>query len=427
MTPDAHSVAAALTAPWCAWHPEAPDEATLIDILDRFGPLPQADLFEPWHPTDPWSARVLRPPLEQAAALLRHGSLIPSDPPGLLEWLDRGRILEETSEHGSFTFLARADAEDGGFLTPALQDGPPADLQTPLREHTAPAATARYVVHPTTGRPGLHLDVPVPDQDPVAERDVVTTAIAAVLGTHAPPVDPTLTTWYTFQHIHVVAWLVAPSRRTLPIVPWDLPAISLSGWTGARELQVSSEASAHEETTLAIAGRIGPAGWIGDRPRWIGDRFVATWRHADAATPPEVTARTRLVPGCPPGLEPDWLGVDPEVWGAGDRFVMRLTCSLRDRDLLPVLRPRDADAIDRELAERLGSLARIDPVHAGFDAVRLRLADVPAAAWPAIVAAVGHLPVASIGPVAFVRMVPRVTLLLVRTDRDAEIPTWSAA
>lgn len=422
---DPRRVAAALVAPWPVWTVSASEESALMDALEPFGPLPQTDLFIPWNEGDPWEARVLHPPLHRAAELLGSGLLEVGEAPGRTEWRDRGRLLEETLSVGTIEASMLSDAEAGGLLTPELMELGPDPLHDAFKSAmTVDDCRAVRIVHPTTGRPGIHFEVAVPDRDPEAERRAVLEGVDRVHDQSDPPLAPDVTWWFELQRIHVVAWFTAPPLRPLPGVPTEASLPSLRGWTGDREVRAHLTDD-HDAAVLQLSEELGRDGWIGGRPRWMGDRFLATWTHPTADTVPDTDVPLQLVPGCPPGLEADWVGVDPEVWSAGPRCLVRLHCALRDRDLLPTLTPRDGDAIDAEVAERLASLARIDPVHAGFPAVRLRFPLMDGSAWSAVVMALGHLPVAAIGPVGLVRMGPTFTVLLVRTDLPHEVPTWS--
>ncbi len=416
-------VAAALVSPWPIAWVERPSEGELLEVLARLGPLPQADILVPWE-DEPWCARVLRPPLDRAAELLAVGRLEAGDPPGYLEWEDRGRVLVDTLEHPPFRAILRSDAHHGGALVPDLIDGGEDPLDGPLKRLLGdPRARAVTVVHPTTGRHGVRLSLP---EGPEPDRDTALRSIAPLLAKADPPVDRTLRWWFELGWVHFLAWKILPPRRPLPPPhPWPAGAM-LDRWNGAVELQVLLPPDRHETEAMRLAERLGAAGLAGSRPRFLGDRLLACWSGPTSAAGTTVDPPHRWLPGCPPGLEAAWIGIDPEHWVAHGRTFTRWRCSLRDRDLLPQLAERPADATDRRLAHLLGSFGRVDPVRGGFAGLRLRVPALRDDRWETLLDLLGALPEPAIGPVVHVRMGTRYTLLLERDDLPRERPTWSA-
>jgi len=431
----ARDLAAALVAPWPTWRIAAPDEAGLLDLLAGAGPSPQADLFEPWEPLDLWRARVLWPDLADPAGLLAGGVLEAGVAPGLSEWVDRGRVGEERLDGDGLRAVCLHDLEDGDLLIPDLLREPAIDLSL-ARELLAavgslgPPDRASAVRHRLTGRPGVLLEVAVADRDPLAERQVVIDGVAEVAARRT--LAPDARWWFEAGRMFVLTWRVAPTGRGLP----DDGSVAgqLHLHAGPAELHVALPPTEHDAAASSLGQALGEIGWQGSRARWgrVDGRpaFLACWEGpgetARAARDVVAAHPHRVVPGCPAGLEPDWLGVDPAFWMSADRTVVRWRCGLRDRDLLPVCLPRPGDAIDRRLTDLLAPLGPCEPVWAGSGALRLELPALDGAAWDAVVRALCALPEPEVGPVIPVAMRDRFTVLLTRLDLSVETPpAWS--
>ncbi|MCA9567783.1 MAG: hypothetical protein KC656_08065 [Myxococcales bacterium] len=416
-------VAAALVSPWPTWWIEGPTEAAVLDLLARFGPLPQADVFEPWDPGEPWQARVVHPPLDRAAELLATGTLLPGEPPGLTEWLDRERVSEDRLTVDGMEATLLSEAERGGLLIPELDTlGPdPLAAHVPLQ-----AAAVEAVRHPTSGRLGVRFALPVADQDPTADRQQALALVAAAAHHADPALSPYAVWWYALGHVYVLCWRLVPPDRRLPSAPARPRSADLTRWTGGVELQVDLPPDAHDDRVVDLARDLAVSDFSGSRPRWA-QGLVACWEGPPAASPPALDVPHRVLPGCPEGMEPDWLGVDPEHWTAHGRAFSRWHCSLRDRDLLPRMRERQADAVDLSVSRTLSAFGPLDPVHAGFPALRLRIPALDDRAWATLVDVLGALPEPAIGPVVHVRMQQRFTLLLERVDLPRDLPVWSPA
>ncbi|MEZ4316992.1 MAG: hypothetical protein R3F61_05800 [Myxococcota bacterium] len=447
---DTLQVAAALVSPWPTWRVEADSEAGLLAKLGHVGPVPQADLFEPWEEGDPWVARVVWPDLADPAVLLAHGALEEGLAPGLTEWVDRGRVGIDEIFAGPIRAVCLSDLERGGLLVPdlvRLETESPEVVAVGLALLASVGATTEadqvtLVQHRSTGRYGLLLEVSVSDRDPLAERQAVVDGVAGVLADAGLPVKlaPDLRWWFELQRVCVLAWLVAPGRPGLPPDRFD-PFLherhsrtSPLGGPGPVELHALLD----EPAAIALGETLGALGFSGARSRWStsGDEpvFLTCWEGPADAALPALDVPFRVVPGCPPGLEGDWLGIDPCWWASGARVVCRWHCALRDRDLLPVCTPREADAVDRALASRLALLGAVEPVSAGRPALRVQLGALDEAGWRGVVDALGALDDPCLSPVAWVAMPESFVLLLFRADLDVpedddmpvEPPAWEA-
>ena len=196
------------------------------------------------------------------------------------------------------------------------------------------------------------------------------------------------------------------------------------------------DAADHDRLAITVGEQLGPLGLRGARPRWTqleGERvFLACWEGELSGDLAPILAlagpsKVRVVPGCPPGLEADWVGIDPAWFVVGQRVLVRWHCALRDRDLLPECDPRDADGVDEELIAVLSALGPAEPVWAGRGALRLRLPSLTGPAWWALAEVLGSLPDPRIGPVIHVRMAGQLTVLLYRVDLEADgVPRWQA-
>jgi len=428
-------IAAALVSPYPTWRVEAPDEPTLLLRLAAAGEVPQADLFEPWEEADPWLARVLWPPLADPDPLLEHGELEDGMAPGMAEWMDRGRLGQDALISGQVRAVCLSDLEQGGLLIPDLihhETEAPELVSIGLALLASVGArgeedSVSLVQHRTTGRLGLLLEVRVPDTDPQLERQAVLDGVASVVVAEASVrLSPDLRWWYDQGKVSILAWLVAPIHPVLPDDRFTEARPDLSGRSSV-ELQVLLG----EEQALVLGEQLGSAGMVGSRSRWVswrGRRVFASCWTGPSRPSVEIDAPHRWVVGCPTGLEGDWLGIDPAYWISGSRVICRWHCGLRDRDLLPLIEPREADAVDTELAAKLSLLGQIEPVMAGRPALQLSLPALDAEAWTGLVDALGALPDRRLDPVLYVAMRQRFTVLLFRADLpvpDAE-PAWEA-
>lgn len=414
---DPRRLAGVLVDPHPTLWVEAPSEPELLAQLAAVGPLPQADVFEPWEPTDPWRARA-RVPHADPGRCLAVGELHHGDPPGRLEWIDCGRVGEDCLELAGHTARCIFDHE-GGLIFPDLVELPQSTERV-LAGFAAGIGGApiwvQAIQHRESGRPGYRFTAQVPDRDPQAERLAV---LEAVLGC-GEPLCADLLWWFELGRVVFIAWRIHPPLPALPAdagFGWSAP---LDGWDGRIELQVPLDPATHEADALALAEQLGPLGFQGSRPRWIGPDFVACWEAPEEPTLPDLTVPHRFVPGCPVGLEEPWLGVDPRWWPG---HLVRYRCGLRDRDLLPRCTSRDADPIDHALIALFGGFAQLDPVQADVPALRITFPTLTPRHWALWVERFAQVQHPELAPVHYVAMGESTTVLL-RRQGDAMSVAW---
>ena len=172
---------AAVASGWPTLHLFTEDEAGMVAALDRvrgaLGPLPQADLIEPWEPVgEPWELRIDLPGFSpehwaEISAALPEAVLVPGLRPGVRAAEDRGERLVDEIEGGGLVAELFYDAVRGGVLTPDLARPSGAEDLRPLEEELAEvlrsvqpdlrfvsdrgADTVQPVVHRSTGRFGV--------------------------------------------------------------------------------------------------------------------------------------------------------------------------------------------------------------------------------------------------------------------------------
>lgn len=426
MTPEA--LAAVLVDPDPTLWVEGADEAEVLERLAAVGPLPQADIFEPWDEGEPWSARARVPGCDPARCLAV-GELVHGDPPGRQEWLDVGRLGEETVELGPAVARCLFD-HHGEVVIPELREREQAVAPQITEAFARAVAGAPHwveaVAHLDSGRPGVRFTVQVPDLEPLAERRAVLEAVVTS-GTFAP----SLLWWMELGRLVFVAWEIAPSRGGTPPDSGFDAHPDLSDWHGRIELQVRFDPARHDDDALRLAQVLGPHGLVGSRARWIGPDFVACWELDPEATLDPGLVRSavrglrgashRFVPGCPTGLEARWTGVDPRWWPR----IVRYRCGLLDRDLLPACTPRDPDDVDRELIEALGRLGPCDPVQADVPALRLQIPRLTTEAWQAWSARLASLEHPTLATVHYAAFGAGLTVL-VRRRGPSEDVGWVA-
>jgi len=351
-----------------------------VEIL---GPLPQADIIEPWDPADPddrWELRVDLPALSESdwaairAALEAYpaAALVVGVSPGVRACEDRGYRYPERLFVGGLEAdqwlspegvcgleLARATGEDEALrileaeLAEAVRSVAP---EVVFRSDRGPD-TASTVVHRSTGRFGIRLHF---DIDEPSLRVPLLEAIAGVVkarATHPVRLAPDLRWDTPLLGFEVGLWFVAPA---VPALPRGRSVVA-STWRGRLtegvEVQViPRDPAAHEALAQAVAALAESEGLplVGALPRWVyaeGWCFAAVWTapSADGLEALEaLDATVRIVPGEPIGLGEGWLTSDVFWVPASHRCFVRIRDGLSDRDRLvevsdrPRL-PRDAE------------------------------------------------------------------------------------
>lgn len=386
---------AALATGWPTLIAEAPDEAAALAalaVLERLlGPLPQAELVEPWA-DEAWTLRVPLPTLQPedlaplAEAMPCPWELAPTEPPGVRHALDEGLLVEEVRTVDGLRLATRFDPLDGrappldlltGPLDPALA-ALEADLAAAVRdagrvlEGDRGVDTVTPVLHRESGRLGLALDLhPHPDPLP----DALLAGLAAVARDHAGAplrLAPDLL-HQPRAGTRLIAWLVAPPGPRWPqdaSPPGDPSLATLTGLLEAVEVVRVGPV----EPALPVAEA---HGLFGGPPRWRTvagvPRFAASWRVDLPADPVAVAAAVEalaalpstqavaVLPGEPVGLGDAWPVLTAHHHRVAGRWFQRLRDGLVDRDRLPVVGERPEDGLSRRLSR--ATSATIRPVH----------------------------------------------------------------
>lgn len=338
----------------------APTEAALehvrAGIEAVLGPLPQADVVEPFDasdPHEPWELRVDVPGLDASrAAAVPPVRWSVADSPGLTDALDLGWLEAQRIEADGL--VARWLVDPAGERRPDL-----VRREVPVDVPLARLGSVVGVVHRPTGRWGWEVTT-----DAAPERAL--SALAAVVradGRLAP--DPE---WALAGGALVLrAWGMGPLAPGLPgEVAWDDPPVEVvadwirdaAGLHEDLEVQLLLEAPAdHDRAVAAVAPVAERMGWQGGRPRWVATRagpvFAPTWRAA-VVEPLALRGlpRVRVVPGEPVAAGEAWAVADPHWRAAGGRCFLRIADPIADRDWLPA-EDRPADADDHALADAL--------------------------------------------------------------------------
>lgn len=407
MLPSAHPLAplqtlAALASGWPTLHlfgdDEASVEAALTALQALLGPLPQADLIEPWSPDDPeprWELRVDLPDLsaETWHAIQQHlpdAILVPGLREGARAAQDLG-LLHLEPLHAGDGLIAWMPGDEEGSLTPDLARARGADAQIQDLEvelaHAIRAIdpaiafrsdrgpdTVQPVVHRQTGRFGIQLTFGPEtfeglDGDAVAaRRQALLTALSSVLARRASHplvrLAPDVRWDVPLGGLSLLAWILAPAVPALPVdsdVPPGLsptdPALTAlladPSQLESIELQVvPTTPAAHDRVVEQITATLSHDGPVrGALPRWlrVGGRWVfcPIWQVPTPDVGPELrplldqlaaldeVAALRVVPGEPCGLGDVWSVCQPAwTWGPLHALV-RVRDALTDRDRLP--------------------------------------------------------------------------------------------
>jgi len=347
MLPSDHPLAplqvlAALASRWPTLHVFRPDEAAVLAarraVETELGALPQADVIEPWDPTDPdepWELRIDLPALDPETWHRLEGALatttgpgpvlVPGLRPGPREARDQGYHFDQDLEAGGVIASMTCRAE-GGIVVPDLERGRADDevrileqeiaralqeagVMVPFRSDRGPD-TLQPVVHRASGRFGVQLSFAPAHTDALSGDDLqalrlaVVGVLADVIRSRAEcevmRLAPDLV-WDMQWGSTFILWILAPAAPGLPgdapvavgLSP-DLEALpalveGLAGLVEEVEVQVVPVGGpAHEEVVaevMALAERVEPS-LFGGRPRWVrlaaptGPAwvFVPTWR-----------------------------------------------------------------------------------------------------------------------------------------------------
>ena len=385
--------------PTLRWH--CPDEATvqhrLTVLVGRLGPLPQADVIEPYSGED-WELRVTMPELEpEQWVQLSAGSdfdgleLVPGYPTGARFALDclvldveegpglARRSFRGDDEYRRVLLRGREPDAESRALEQELVDAYRRVNPALYMESDRGMDTAELVVEPCSGRFGLRLCFPHAAlaifEDMAGAREALFQRIESVIRSRAsnervrlwPRID-----WSSAAGIEICLWMIAAHR---PVFPGELPQaagrtfpLQLGRAERVLELRiVPATLAEHIPLAIAAAELIDASGFAlsGGWPRWVlgrdgNHRFGLTWRfspndieHGRAVLTWAERRRDvyecRLLPGPAHELDADWQQLDP-IWYAGNQrafVVSRDYCTGRDRAV--PLRPRVPDGRDERL------------------------------------------------------------------------------
>lgn len=371
--------------PWPTLHrtfsSEADALAALAALEGELGPLPQAELIEPWE-SEGWSLRIELPNLTegQAEAIQADGAeLRAGQLPGARAARDLGRAVPDFVGDA----VLWSDAVDGGLLLPDL-------IQTEGRpEHVALAhrliaaiqgvspelvpdalAAISHHTHRSTGRLAIGLHVPADPLDRLngEELAAVRLEIMEALRLVVPQAD---LAWDPRSGVSVYVFVDDVRGTSLPgdgVVDAGVHppvAVLLASNLGQRCASVEVQAllapgTDHEDMTLQIAEALAVVDAVGGEPRWVASRingslswlFCPTWM-VDCAAIAALSERLqdvgsllgvhalRVVPASPLGLETEWPYMDPAWWWVGRRWCVRWHDGLRDRDRLVAWKPEE--------------------------------------------------------------------------------------
>jgi len=407
---------AALATGWPTLHVFRPDEPSLLRarraIEDLLGPLPQADLIEPWDPSDPedpWELRIDLPELSPARWVALYGSLaslpgpapvlVPGKRDGDREAWDQGWLVADTVAVDG-VFAVRTQRANGSVLVPDLQRaradeavlGLEADLVAAVQSARVGLAfasdagpdTVTPVIHRETGRFGVQMAFT--NDEPVARqaREGLLAAVGRVVHNreHHPVLRlaPDLS-WDDRLGLKLTAWIIGPAAPGLPgdspVEPGVTPfpgtlrplLAGLGGLVEDLEVHVVPRTPADHEAVADSVGTLIAASdlpWRGSRPRWLrrgsSPVYTPTWAvpvDTGAATLSSVFAgiadlpgveSVRLVPGEPTGLGEAWQQARPSWHLGAARWLMRVRDVLTDRDRLPEVTERRPDPRDAAVA-----------------------------------------------------------------------------
>jgi len=395
---------------WPTLHVAVADQhalnTTLAELIGVLGPLPQADVIEPFAEGDgePWELRVALPglspegwaaiatvlPTDSTLSASTSAAVYTADDLGLrlVDYLSAGGI--EARQHSAgdggaiWPELARAATADDAIteleldLGRALQAvGPAVHMRSDRGEDTVTP-----VIRRSDGRLGVEIVIGGLGTD-LDQRERALAAVASVIEarvSHDLALAPDVLWDCPLGSLRFLVWLVAP-----PAAPLQ-GALEVNGPLTGRpdlpfdtcEIQVVPAAD-HAATIAAVAPVAEAHGWTGADPRWLTHNgrptFCPVWRSTEPCDArdidmlPEVAA-VRVVPAEPTGLAGSWPAIEPHWWDVDGRFFVRFRDRIYDRDCLEVL------TAERPIAERFGDhhvSAVLDTAHTSGLRIRLPL------------------------------------------------------
>jgi hypothetical protein len=391
---DRLAAAAAIASGWPVLEVEPSSEADLdatLATLERFfGPLPQADIVEPWD-DEPFAVIVDLPGLTSDDwALLRaelpDARLVPGPRPHEREAVDlQQRGVEVLA--GDVAAAMAFDLVEGGILgldlarrsgvgdpeLPALE----AELADAIRSVDPSLSsisdrgpdTVTPVIWRSTGRFGFELSFPGQTPEPEVRLALVN-AVASVLRARADHPTLRLAPDVRFDVRAGFSLVVFAIANAIPPLPGDGPWRSWvpvdEGLLAGAEVELNVDADHHEAGVHEIAPLAEAHGWVGGRARWVRIdggrwRFLPVW-HAPLAPTPLPDA-ARYVPGVALGLEDRWAVVQPLYHVGICRTIVRLRDGRSDRDWLRRVAGEPITDAHRPL---IAELERMKPLVPGF-------------------------------------------------------------
>jgi hypothetical protein len=391
---------AALCGDWPTVHAFVESEAQVFEVQrgveQVLGPVPQADVIEPFDPSDPdefWEFRLVFPGLSSdqwqrlSAQLPQRSALVDGVSIGSMAARDLGCVIAEPL--GSA--LAWVDLRRGGFVGRDVWRDAPVDVRLERRlvevvravhprltpRSDRGADTVSGVFDRECGKSGLEVFLGSMDFEGMpgdAVRalriEIIAALQSAVEGwSDEPQLDPGLEWATSVGGLVVRIWFAAPrAGQRLPTDPVVEPGLtpsvdvlellftSFTRFASELEVQVLPGPGAHDAVVKSIEADL-----LGAMPRWvrtqIGHCFAPVWtttRRMDvAALQVKGVHGVRVVPSRPVGLSDDWSVIDPHWWWMGGRCFVRYRDAVLARDRRERLVHSQPLPADPELAQAL--------------------------------------------------------------------------
>lgn len=380
-------------------HPSDDVLASALELIEtRLGPLPHAELLEPWD-DGAYQLRIDHDlelddllPLDTALATagLPPLTAVICPPPEVRHCEDLGLRAHEELVSDGFVARMSFDAEDGGlvperWIRGQLDDGLKelsAEVDAALSHEGLSFRSDQGVglldpgMDPVSGRLGVRLSLPPEvlgehDGDALlARRQQVVDALARVVhdrAVHERLVLAPDATFHTRYGMDLTLWLVAPHGPVRPEGPMPEADTDLRWLAGVEGLldTVELQLQADDEAVLAAAAELAAleAPVVGGPPRWWrtaeGLVQVGTWTASpDAELAPALAVLSRhgparVVPGAPAGLAERWDRVGP-TWVRHERgWWLRLRDGVSLDDWLAQVETRPGDSRDDRLEDAL--------------------------------------------------------------------------